>query len=124
MPCTSPTGVTVNALTTLASRCLHLSTLRIHFQENTLANVGTNTETIALSNNELVFLREDCALTDLEVGAIPIPLGSAVRIALSLLQNFRRTLNIGSDDPVWKSVAGTTEDFRWISVFVGRAGKT
>ena len=40
MSCTSPTGVTVDALIALASRCLHLSTLRIHFQGNTLANVG------------------------------------------------------------------------------------
>lgn len=63
-------------------------------------------------------------MTDLEVRVIPIPPGSAVRIALSLLQIFPRVLNVGSDDPVWKSVAGTIEDFRRIGVFVGRAGKT
>ena len=123
-PCRTPTGATVNGLIVLASRCPRLSKLRIHFQGNSLANVAANAAAIPLSDNEPVFPREGCALTDLEVGQIPIPRGSAVRIALSLLHIFPRIINIYHINREWGHVAGTIRDFKQTGAFVGHAGET
>ncbi|KAF9786371.1 hypothetical protein BJ322DRAFT_1108227 [Thelephora terrestris] len=122
-PCREPNDVTVYALITLASRCLHLSELRIHFSGDSLVDMATDAEGVSLTNDEPVVRREDCGLTHLEVGRIHIPPRSAVGVAHSLLQIFPRILKVKYDTPEWKGVARTIEDFRRIGIFVGRAAR-
>jgi hypothetical protein len=122
-PCRTRTGVTVQGLIALASRCIHLSELRIHFLGDSLVEVATIAEDISLTSDETVVRRDDCGLKHLQVGRIPIPPGSAVRIALSLLQIFPRILKVEYVTPEWKEVARTIEDSRRIGIFVGRAGE-
>ena len=122
-PCATSTGVTVNGLIGLARLCPHLSKLRIHFQAATLVEAATSAATLPdLSDGELI-RQEDCALTDLEVGRIPIPAQPELLIALVLLQIFPRIRNIGYVSLEWRSIAGTIRNFRQIKAFVHRTGK-
>ena len=84
-PCQTPTGVTTKGLTALAYHCLHLSTLRIHFQV-------TSHDLLVIPRiapgGEPTIPREDCALTDLEVGKIPVTEESMLVVASTLLRLF------------------------------------
>jgi hypothetical protein len=127
-PCRVRTGATVKGLIDLASRCPHLLQLRVHFQTSGLLRAASNaTETSSL-DREAVVQRKDCALTDLEVGDIPIlemytPGRSAAILPLILLQIFPCILNVEYTNPKWERVAKTIKDFRRIGAFVGRTGK-
>ena len=121
-PCKTPTGITVNGLIGLASCCLHLSKLCVHFQAISLADAAVNAMTPSPSDDEPIARREDCALTDLTVGEIPIPAQSALMVTLILLQIFPRILNINYTNREWKTVAKTIKHFNRIGAFVHRSG--
>ena len=123
-PCKTPTGVTVNGLIGIAYRCPYLSKLRIHFQATSLVDAAVAAATQSLSDREPVVQRRDCALTDLEVGEIPIPPRSRSKIPFILLQIFPHIENLKFKTQEWKTVAETVNDFRQISAFVHRSGKT
>jgi len=122
-PCQFPTGVTVNGLISFARRCPHLSKLCVHFQVTSLVEAATSATTLSPSDDEPVVQREGCALTDLEVGDIPVPAQSALAVAQILLQIFPRILNVGYINPEWKTVAEIVKHFRQIAIFVRRTGE-
>ena len=125
-PCDTPAGITVNGLIGLARFCPRLSKLCIHFQAATLVEVVASVTAQFPSDSKPVIRREDCALTDLEVGMIPIPARSGLVIAHILLQIFPRILNvkyIWRADGGWKAVSETINDFRRIGNFVHHTGK-
>ena len=125
-PCDTPTGITVNGLISLARLWPRLSELRIHFQAATLVEAVTSPTAQSPSDGEPVVRREDCALTDLEVGRIPIPAGSELIIAHMLLQIFPRILNVKDYkyvDQGWRTIADAINDFRRIGTFVHHTGE-
>ena len=101
-PCQTPSGATVKGLATLAHYCLRLSILRIHFQAASLDPLAIPG---VASGGEPTTPRENCALADLEVGGIPVPEGSALMIALTLLRIFPRIDNIWHFGGGWGKVA-------------------
>ena len=106
-PCRTIGGVTAKGLVALARGCCHLSKLRIRFQAASLVEAATNTGVPALSDDETTVRQQDCVLTDLEVGDIPI-LGNTVPIvALTLLWIFPRIERIDSTDGHWEKVMST-----------------
>ena len=121
-PCATPTGITAKGLIGLARLCPRLSKLRIHFKASSLVEATTNAATLTPSAGELVW-RQDCALTDLEVGKIPIPMQSDTVVTLALLQIFPRILNIGYTSMGWRSIAGFIKNFRQFGAFVHRSGE-
>ena len=62
-------------------------------------------------------------MTEIEVGEIPIPVGSGMTIALILLQIFPNILYLTYTNPEWKTVAGTIINFRRIGAFVHHTGE-
>jgi hypothetical protein len=69
----NPTGVTVKGLMALARNCRDLSRLRIHFRTASFGEAATSPrDPSSPSDDEPVIGQQDCALTELEVGAIPI----------------------------------------------------
>jgi hypothetical protein len=121
-PCATPAGVTVNGLVALTSRCLHLSRLLVHFQVDSLISAAESAST-TLPDDALVVKREDCVLTVLEVGKIPIRSRSVVTVALVLLQIFPHIFNIEYTNQEWKTVAEIVKSFRQIGTFIGRIGE-
>ena len=121
-PCKTPTGITINGFIGLARLCPCLSKLRIHFQVATLVEAANSAATLSPSDDELVNWREDCALTDLEVGEIPTLARSGLNLALILLRIFPRIFNIKYTNGGWSTVAETIRDFRRIGVFVQNSG--
>ena len=102
LPCESiRNGVTSDGLTALAHHCLHLSILRIHFQ---VASLYPPTIFGDSSGNRLTPPREVCALTDLEVGSIPVPEGSTLMVALALLRIFPHIYFIDHYGTGWEEV--------------------
>ena len=96
------TGVTVKGLMVLAHHCLGLYALRIHFKADSL---GAPPVIPAVTpNTGSTTLRGSCALTDLEVGRIPVPEGSASTVALTLVRIFPRLANIDHIDDDWDEV--------------------
>ena len=79
------TGATAKGLVVLSHHCPNLYTLRIHFQ---VASLCAPTITEAAPNVASTGLRRDCALTQLEVGKIPVPGESVLVVALTLLLIF------------------------------------
>ena len=110
-PCGTPTGTTTHGLITLASRCPRLSNLRIHFRGDSLVKAATSAARTPPPVDEPV-QREDCALTDLDVGDIPIPPRSATKVMLMLLQIFPRITNVEYTNPEWMKVSRGIRDFR------------
>jgi len=121
-PCETPTGVTVKGLIALAYGCCHLSRLRIHFQTASLVEATASSETPYPSNEPMV-QRQDCALTDLEVGEIPVQPSDALRVAMTLLQIFPRLSNIEYIGEGWHSVGETIELSKQIGTFLHRTGE-
>ena len=101
-PCRTPTGVTAKGLATLAYYCLHLSTLRIHFQ---VASLHPPTVPGAASFGEPAIPRGDCALKILEVGDVPVAEESTTIIVLTLLRIFPRIAHIRYLNEGWRKVA-------------------
>ena len=117
------TGATVNGLIDLASRCPDLFELRIHFQAGTLVDVATSAVTTPSPDDDPDVQLEGCALTELEVGQIPIPAGSASTVALTLLGIFPRMLDVKYVNPEWRKVAEAVKKFRNVHALVHRRGK-
>ena len=109
-PCKTPTGVTVKGLIALARFCPHLTKLCIHFRASTLVGAATSGAILSPSDEPGV-LREECALTDLETGKTPIPAGSGLEVAQSLVQIFPRILNLKYKNHIWGIVASIIRDF-------------
>jgi len=105
-PCQTPTGVTAKGLAALAYHCPHLSTLRVHFQADSLDPRPTS---ITTSGDNPIVPRADCALTVLEVGQISVAEESAPTVALTLLRIFPRLECIEYSDEGWAEVAEAIE---------------
>ena len=99
-PCQTPTGITAKGLTALAYYCPRLSTLRVHFQVSSLDPQGIPGDTPGGGPT----IPADCALTELDVGEIPLPIESVSVVALALLRIFPRIDDIDSCDGEWEKV--------------------
>lgn len=120
-PCRTPTGVTIDGLISLAHHCLRLSELRVHLQATSLVEATNNAATQCPSGEHV--RREDCALTVLDVGDIPIPAQSTLEVTLALLQIFPRILSVNYTNPDWEAVERNINCFRRIGVFVQHSSK-
>lgn len=121
-PWGAPISVTVHGIITLATHCLHLSELRVRIRAYVFVDAVTGPAKISHSADRQIVQQEDCSLTDLEVGDIPIPARWVVRVALVLLHIFPRVLDIKYKNPGWKCVTETIKDFRRVGDFVRHAG--
>ena len=101
-PCSIPAGVTVKGLAALAYHCLRLSRLCVHFQ---IPNLDPSVIPQVAPGGESAIPREDCALTDLDAGAIPVSEESASVVALTLLRIFPRLETIYYNIREWEKVA-------------------
>jgi hypothetical protein len=122
-PCRAPTGVTIKGLIALACGCLSLSRLRIHFEVTSLGQQATGAGTLSSSGDGTAVRREDSGLTSLEVGDIPIPEGSTLAVAITLLQIFPRLLNIEYSEVKWEKVEETVKLFKRIGTLVRDTSK-
>jgi hypothetical protein len=123
-PCRIPTGVTFKGLITLACNCPQLSELRIHFRADSLVEATAGGEPLSPSERSAALLQAGCALTDLYVGEIPIPGGSALAVALTLLRVFSRILDIHHVNPEWEAVEDEIERLKQTGVHVRQTGQT
>jgi hypothetical protein len=105
-PCGTPTGVTFKGLIALACRCPQLSELCIHFRVDSLIEATTSGEPASPSEHAAATPQTNCALTQLYVGKICIPEGSASAVALILFQVFPHILSItySYDNQEWGGV--------------------
>ena len=101
-PCQTPTGITAKGLAALAHYCPHLSTLCIHFQ---VASLDLPAIPGDAYSGEPTTPREDCALTCLNVGRMPLPEESVLVVALTLLHIFPRIIYLGYSGEGWRKVA-------------------
>ena len=108
-PCRTVTGVTFKGLVVLASRCLQLFRLRIHFQANSLLQAASRIDLPSLSEPVTVTPRRNCALTNLQVGEIPFAEAASSTLYLVLLQIFPEILSIDYTNPRWKEVTDILE---------------
>ena len=102
LPCQTPGGVTAKGLAALARYCPHLSILCIHFRA---ASFNPPSIPGVVPGNGPTIPQEDCALTSLRVGKIPVQEESTLMVALSLLRIFPRLHHIRYHDQRWKKVA-------------------
>jgi hypothetical protein len=123
-PCGTPAGVTFKGLIALACRCPRLYELRIHFRANSLVEATTSGEPPFPSKRATAIPPTDCMLAYLHVGEIPISEGSALAVALILLQIFPHIFNIYSVNLEWWSVAEAIKLFNRIGGHVRHASKT
>jgi len=118
-PCgQSTSGVTTKGLLALARHCPKLSTLRVHLQVASLSEPPGIPGMVR--NAGPAALWTDCALTELEVGETPVPEGSAIIIALTLLRIFPRLGSMGFFGEGWEEVANAIELSREIIDFSGK----
>ena len=122
-PCGTIRGVTVRGLMALARDCRHLSELRIHFRASSLAEAVDDVGVLVPSDGGTVVRRNDCVLTVLEVGEIPISPNSVLVVTMILLQIFPYLLNVKFIEGGWKDVAENIKLFQRIGYFVQHAGK-
>ena len=101
-PCQIPANVTVRGLAVLAYHCPRLSRLCVHFQ---IASLDPPAIPQVAPRGEPTVPREDCALTNLDVGAIPVSEESALMVALTLLRIFPCLERITYTIRGWKKVA-------------------
>ena len=123
-PCRTGGGITAKGLIALAYGCRHLSKLRIHFETASLVEATTGAGVPASSDGKTMDRWQDCALTDLEVGWIPIHQEDVLKITMTLLQIFPHLVNVKYTERKWKEVAGIVELVRRIGNFVRHTGKT
>ena len=103
-PCDEiPIGVTTEGLAALSRYCPDLSALRVHFQVASLCALPVNYR--VASDPGSVAPQRVCALTDLDVGEIPVPDDSVLMVALNLSLIFPRINNIEFDGENWERVA-------------------
>jgi len=113
VPCRQITaGVTTKGLLALAHHCPNLGTLRVHLQVASLSDLpgipGIVPSAVPATS------RTDCALTKLEVGETPVPEGSAMITALTLLWIFPRLGLILSFGEGWEEVENAIRHSRKI----------
>ena len=92
-------GVTAKGLMALSYNCPNLSFLCVHFQVASLSDPPTGLETTRDVRRSV-----SCALTDLEVGEIPMPEESVLVVALTLLRIFPRIETFSYIDDGWEKV--------------------
>ena len=98
-PCgESTTGITTKGLLALAQHCPKLSSLCVHLR---VASLG---EPLGIPGAGSAASWTDCALEELIVGETPVPKGSAMMIALTLLRIFPRLGSIVFGDKMWEEV--------------------
>jgi len=95
-------GVTVKGLVALARHCPNLSTLRVHFQVTSLSDPPAIPEMVPNPGPAASWI--DCALEVLYVWEKPMPEGSELVIALTLLRIFPRLDSIVYFDEGWEEV--------------------
>jgi hypothetical protein len=83
--CQTPTGVTAKGLIALAHYCSDLYSLGIHFRVDSLRTLPMIAGTPCVGT---AAQRRDSALTDLDVGQIPMPEESVLMVALTLVRIF------------------------------------
>ena len=118
-PCSEiPIGVTSKGLMALANHCPDLSELQIHFQVASLitplANHGMP------SNVEFIALRRDCALSELNVGEIPVLEESVSVVAVTLARIFPHLQCIEYVDENWAKVDDAIRTSRRIFDYSGK----
>ena len=123
-PCRTGGGITVKGLIALGRGCRLLSELCIHFEATSFIGTATEAGMSTPSNGKTAGSLQGCALTNLEVGQIPIADGAELTVAVILLQIFPRLLTVEFIEKKWKNVADTIKFFRQISAFVQHTGKT
>ena len=102
-PCDQSTGgVTTKGLLALAHHCPKLSTLCVHFRVASLSEPPEIPGMIPGAGPAASWT--GCALTEFVVGTTPVPEGSAMIIALTLLWIFPRLDSIGLADEEWEEV--------------------
>jgi len=112
-PCRQiPVGVTAKGLLALASHCLDLSTVRIHFQVDSLS--ATPAAAGMTSDAGSITPRRDCALRELEVGDIFVPEESVLMVALTLARIFPHIESIDVTEETWDKVVDAIRDSRRI----------
>ena len=118
-PCgQSTTGVTTKGLLALARHCPKLSTLCVHLR---VASLGEPPGIPGMVRSaEPAASWTDCALVQLIVGETPVPEGSAVIIALTLLRIFPRLGSLEFIDEGWEEVASAIVRSREIIDFSGK----
>jgi len=97
-----PTGITVKGLAVLAHHCSGLFALRIHFQVNSL--IAPPAIDAVTPNAWSGTLQSGCALTDLEVGYIPMAEESMPTVAVTLALIFPHVVSIDYADEGWQKV--------------------
>ena len=118
-PCRQITGgVTTKGLLALAHHCPNLGTLCVHLQVASLSDPPGIPGTAP--NPGPTASWKDCALTELEVGETPVPEGSAIIIALTLLRIFPRLDWITFINEEWEEVENAINRSREI---VNRSSK-
>ena len=120
-PCEVLGDVTIHGLIALAHHCRDISRLRVHFRTNSLTEALADEPVPSPQGPCLP--REDCALTSLEVGKIPILKRHRHAVAFALLRIFPRLCDIEYEDDEWEYVADMIKLFRKIDSVVHRSGK-
>jgi hypothetical protein len=100
-PCQTPAGVTAKGLAILAQRCPNLSSLSIHFRVGSFRAPSASLGTLHVGSDAP---QRSCALTRLHVGQIPMPEGSVLVVALTLVRIFPRITWIGYGNGNWERV--------------------
>lgn len=122
-PCRTRAGVTIKGLIGLARGCSHLSELRIHFQTGSFNDTAISAQTAPLSDGEAKIRRHDCALTNLEVGDIPIQDGDQLTVTVTLLQIFPRLSNIEPVQERWGDVLEGIKQYKRIGTLIHTTSK-
>jgi len=103
--CRIPIGVTAKGLVALTHHCPNISFLCIRFQ---VASLSAPPATAGVTSNAEFTPRRDCALTELDVGAISVPEESVLTVAPTLAHIFPRIESINYvEDENWDMVEGT-----------------
>ena len=105
-------GITTKGLLALARQCPKLYTLRVHLRVASLCEPPAVPGMVR--NAGPVASWTGCALMQLEVGEAPVPEGSAIIIALTLLQIFPQLNYIASNVKRWGEVEDAISRFREI----------
>ena len=100
--CQYTTGVTAKGLMALAHYCRWLAHLRIHFQVASLTTPPAISEVTPYAEPPPSWT--NCGPLDLIVGDTPMPEGSALVLALTLLRIFPRITVIYFDNKGWEKV--------------------
>ena len=99
-PCRTPVdGITATGFATLAHYCPRLSTLRIHFEVDDLVDLPVIPGVTPGGGPAI-----PCALTELDVGRIPLPEELVLGVTLALLRIFPRIQSIKYRDEGWRKV--------------------